>query len=314
MSVESDIATLQQQISDLTQQLSSLNTTVSGHTTSISGLNTTVSSHTTSISGLNTTVSSHTTSISGLNTSLDTKANIDSPTFTGNPKVPTPASSSNDTSIASTAFVNTKLGSFSGSTDAPSAPGAIADITMGDDFTLSQAGTSGSAGSSSAFSKADHKHPGDITRAPVNNPILTGKPQSMYMPDGDNEDDRFVIPNVQFVKNYCRKVLEGGGSGTTVTPPLNSGEADVPSQPGGNSEDLTIGGGAIGGIKGDSGGEGGKWGYSFIGNPFGPEPEPGSAGADGTDGGPGSVEIYTMEGSNDTDNWDIATYDDNGFN
>jgi hypothetical protein len=43
--------------------------------------------------------------ISGLSSSLSAKADLASPTFTGDPKAPTPSSSDNDTSIATTAFV-----------------------------------------------------------------------------------------------------------------------------------------------------------------------------------------------------------------
>ncbi len=41
-----------------------------------------------------------------------TKANLDSPTFTGDPKAPTPAAKDNDTSIATTAFVHSAMGLF----------------------------------------------------------------------------------------------------------------------------------------------------------------------------------------------------------
>ena len=53
------------------------------------------------------------TSISEALTSLDAlKAPINNPTFTGSPKAPTPANTSNDTSIATTAFVNTRFKSL----------------------------------------------------------------------------------------------------------------------------------------------------------------------------------------------------------
>lgn len=43
-------------------------------------------------------------------TALDLKANLASPTFTGNPAGPTPTVGDNDTSLATTAFVNTAIG------------------------------------------------------------------------------------------------------------------------------------------------------------------------------------------------------------
>lgn len=65
-------------------------------------------------------------------TALDLKANIASPTFTGDPKAPTPAPGDNDTSIATTAFVTTAISTkadltsptFTGDPKAPTpAPG-----------------------------------------------------------------------------------------------------------------------------------------------------------------------------------------------
>jgi microcystin-dependent protein len=47
-----------------------------------------------------------------INISLSTKANINSPTFTGTPTAPTPSSSSNDSSIATTAFVNNYVNAY----------------------------------------------------------------------------------------------------------------------------------------------------------------------------------------------------------
>ena len=48
---------------------------------------------------------------SAIQTQLDAKAALASPTFTGDPKAPTPAAGDNDTSIATTAFVNTEIAS-----------------------------------------------------------------------------------------------------------------------------------------------------------------------------------------------------------
>ena len=51
--------------------------------------------------------------LSNLQTQVNTKAPIASPTFTGDPTAPTPAAGDNDTSIATTAFVNTAIQSTS---------------------------------------------------------------------------------------------------------------------------------------------------------------------------------------------------------
>ncbi|QIG73785.1 tail fiber protein [Rhizobium phage RHph_N34] len=50
--------------------------------------------------------------VAGLQPALDLKATIASPTFTGDPKAPTPSLGDNDTSIATTAFVQAAIGSM----------------------------------------------------------------------------------------------------------------------------------------------------------------------------------------------------------
>jgi hypothetical protein len=57
-----------------------------------------------------------------LQTSINLKADIASPTFTGDPKAPTPVASDNDTSIATTAFVKANIAALPppGLSDAPS--------------------------------------------------------------------------------------------------------------------------------------------------------------------------------------------------
>jgi hypothetical protein len=47
-----------------------------------------------------------------VNTALDLKANLDSPSFTGTPTAPTPATNNNSTNIATTAYVNNKISSY----------------------------------------------------------------------------------------------------------------------------------------------------------------------------------------------------------
>lgn len=50
--------------------------------------------------------------VEGLETALELKAALNSPTFAGDPKAPTPAATDNDTSIATTAFVRAAMGLF----------------------------------------------------------------------------------------------------------------------------------------------------------------------------------------------------------
>jgi len=73
--------------------------------------------------------------LANVNPAIGNKADIFSPTFTGDPKAPTPATADNDTSIATTAFVKAQNylvpGGLSNYSDiAARAPGAIASGQM----------------------------------------------------------------------------------------------------------------------------------------------------------------------------------------
>ena len=90
---------------------------------------------------------------SSVTSSLTLKAPLASPTLTGNPKAPTPATSSNDTSIATTAFVKQQAGSqtLSGLTDvtitSPQQNQVIAYDTSTQKFrNVNQSGVGGAGG------------------------------------------------------------------------------------------------------------------------------------------------------------------------
>ena len=76
--------------------------------------------------------------LSGVSGSIALKADIASPTFTGDPKAPTPAPGDNDTSIATTAFVtaadnlkaNLASPVFTGNPTAPNPPGGDNDASI----------------------------------------------------------------------------------------------------------------------------------------------------------------------------------------
>lgn len=82
-----------------------------------------------------------------------TRAPLASPTFTGTPAAPTAAADTNTTQLATTAFVIGQAGSV-----APAMNGTAA------------------AGTSAKFARADHVHPSDTSRAPLDSPALTGTP------------------------------------------------------------------------------------------------------------------------------------------
>lgn len=97
------------------------------------------------------------------------RAPLASPTFTGDPKAPTPTAGDNDTSIATTAFVTGAITTAVVPASAnPLMNGAVA------------------VGVSTKYAREDHVHPVDTSRAPLNSPSLTGVPLSTTPAFGDN--------------------------------------------------------------------------------------------------------------------------------
>ncbi len=117
----------------------------------------------------------------------ETKAPINSPEFTGVPKLPTAPVGTNTTQGASTEFVERKNG-----TATPQAAAEIAVVGTSnrmareDHVHPSNLSSSASdikmngvqsAGASTKPARADHVHPTDTTRAPINSPKFTGVPE-----------------------------------------------------------------------------------------------------------------------------------------
>lgn len=105
---------------------------------------------------------------SSTSSALNLKAPLASPAFTGNPTAPTPLSSDNDTSIATTAFVQTLLaqqpvGIYPSNT-APAMDGVA------------------SAGVGVEGSRFDHVHPTDTSRAPASAATAAG---TSFAPTGN---------------------------------------------------------------------------------------------------------------------------------
>lgn len=129
-------------------------------------------------------------------------APLDSPHFTGIPLVPTAALGTSTLQAASTQFVAQTVASviagaggapldsphFTGSPTAPSQPTAnystllattqfFWDAYLGQGaVTLPLAAGTAATGVSTAFARADHVHPSDTSRAPLNSPAFTGIP------------------------------------------------------------------------------------------------------------------------------------------
>lgn len=123
---------------------------------------------TTARTNLGAAAASHThpqSDITNLTTDLAAKANLASPTFTGTPAAPTPAANTNTTQLATTAFVLGQGNSTAG--------------------TIAMNGTQ-AAGSSNLYARADHVHPTDTSRAPLNSPTFTGTPAAPTAATGTN--------------------------------------------------------------------------------------------------------------------------------
>ena len=101
--------------------------------------------------------------LSYLDEKLNSKANLESPEFTGEPKAPTPPVNDNSTRIATTAFV---LGQAA--TQSPLMDGTEA------------------VGTSTKFAREDHRHPTDTSRAPIQSPAFSGTPTAPTPPVNDN--------------------------------------------------------------------------------------------------------------------------------
>lgn len=127
--------------------------------------------------------------VSGLQTALDAKAPIDSPTFTGNPVAPTPLTTDNTTSIATTAYVKSNIaalgsGQLLSASDKTKldgiASGATANST--DAFLLNRTNHTGSQ----AISTVTGLQTSLDSKAPVDSPTFTGTPTGPTVVSSDN--------------------------------------------------------------------------------------------------------------------------------
>jgi hypothetical protein len=107
-----NITTNTNNITANTTSITSIQTTVNANTASITANTATIATNTTniasnssSITSLQTTVNANTASITANTNAINLRATIASPSFTGTPTAPTPQDGTNDTQIATTAFV-----------------------------------------------------------------------------------------------------------------------------------------------------------------------------------------------------------------
>jgi len=132
------------------------------------------------------------------------KAPLDSPIFTGTPTAPTASLGTSSLQIATCQFVETAISLIL----PPDPSNAIPNMDAG----------AGSSGTSALFSRADHTHPTDTTRAPLNSPKFTGTPSTTTTPDqSDNSTD---LATTAFVHTA---IINAGGSSPSTSLPLMDG-------------------------------------------------------------------------------------------
>jgi hypothetical protein len=93
----------------LDTRITSNTASITTNTNNINSLTTSVNTNTSSITSLDTRVTSNTASITTNTADILLKAPINSPTFTGTPTAPTPATSDNSTKLATTEYVKNSI-------------------------------------------------------------------------------------------------------------------------------------------------------------------------------------------------------------
>jgi hypothetical protein len=128
------------------------------------------------------------------------RAALNSPLFSGDPRAPTPNPGNNSISIATTAFVAASLAT----TAVP--PATVLPLMDG----------TGAVGTATKYAREDHIHPIDTSRAPLNSPVFVGNPQAPTPSPGDNDisiaTTAFVATAIASVTgvNVVRGFIPGG--------------------------------------------------------------------------------------------------------
>jgi hypothetical protein len=128
-------------------------------------------------------------------------APLTSPTFTGTPAAPTPAVNDNTTKVATTAYVQGQ-----GSNAVPLMDGTAA------------------AGTALTWTRGDHVHPIDTSRAPVTSPTFTGVPAAPTAAPGDNTT---ALATTAFVTAAVAAATTGVSSWNGRTGAVTLTQADV---------------------------------------------------------------------------------------
>jgi hypothetical protein len=145
-------------------------------------------------------------------------APLASPTFTGTPAAPTATAGTATTQLATTAFVGTAL--------------TNANVPAPSSATPSMNGT-GAPGVAVSYSRGDHVHPSDTSRAPLVSPTFTGTPAAPTPATADNSTTLATTAYVKaqgYLTGNQTITLSGDitGSGTTaITTTLPTVNANV---------------------------------------------------------------------------------------
>jgi hypothetical protein len=123
------------------------------------------------------------------------KAPLYSPAFLGEPTTPTPIANDNSTKIANTLWVNTYTVTYVTSFMQNYVDGALSAIVG---TAMPKPIGTAAVGTATKYSREDHVHPSDPTRAPIASPAFTGNPTAPTPPPGDND---LSIATTAFVQN-----------------------------------------------------------------------------------------------------------------
>lgn len=118
-----------------------------------------------------------------------TRAPLASPALTGTPTAPTQANTDNSTKIATTAFVKSLAATTNPVMDGTAAPGA-----------------------STFYARADHVHPTDTSRAPLNSPAFTGTPTAPTPASTDNSTRVATTAYVRSLGSNTAPTMNGTGT------------------------------------------------------------------------------------------------------
>jgi hypothetical protein len=133
--------------------------------------------------------------VTNLSTDLAAKAPSASPTFTGVPAAPTASADTNTTQLATTAFTVGQAG-----TATPVVNGTAA------------------VGTSLRYSRQDHVHGTDTTRAPLNSPTFTGTPAAPTAAAGTNTTQLATTAFVTTADNLKANLNSPTFTGTPAAP------------------------------------------------------------------------------------------------